>query len=276
MALSFVLRHRRAVVLTTTLAALCAGSIADSCSAQAATGQTTTTPASGGNGQASGSAATARPAHHKHHSAKPDSKPEVVETPPPPPPPPPDWPVNDKAQPASVDWNGRDLRIAATNSSLEQILKDVSTATGVEVDGLASDQRIFGSYGPAPAREVLNQLLDGSGYNVMMIGDKGEGTPRSLVLSDKGAGATHAPAANARSNRPADEEPPDDPEPVEQPQPQPGEGARHPVPQLDPNANRTPQQIMQEMQQRQQQLQQQNSQPQQPPQGQPIPQSPNE
>jgi hypothetical protein len=63
----------------------------------------------------------------------------------------------------------------ATNSSLQQILSDVSTATGVKVEGTPGDQRVYGSYGPAPARDVLSQLLDGSGYNVLMIGDQGEG-----------------------------------------------------------------------------------------------------
>jgi hypothetical protein len=84
-----------------------------------------------------------------------------------------------------VNWNGRELSISAKNSSLSQILADVSTATGLKVEGQSGDQRVYGIYGPATARDVLNQLLDGSDYNILMIGDSGEGTPRELVLSRK-------------------------------------------------------------------------------------------
>lgn len=178
----------------------------------------------------------------------------------------PDWPINDAAVPASVGWNGQDLMIAAANASLHQILHDVSTATGLKLEGLAvgpgsqGDQRIFGSYGPAPALEVLSQLLDGSDYNVLMVGDQWEGAPRELVLTAKARGVkANSPAlpGNAQQNQSADEEAPEDPEPPEQPdlnlrrppsippsQPgQPGPGVR------------TPQQMLQDMQQRQQQLQ---------------------
>ena len=58
-------------------------------------------------------------------------------------------------------WDSQGLKIDASNSSLAQILKDVATATGARWQGLEQDQRIFGSYGPGPARDVLTQLLDG-------------------------------------------------------------------------------------------------------------------
>src|SRR5277367_2227906 len=73
--------------------------------------------------------ATTHAPHTKNLHAK-----KVAEAPPPEPvrppdPPPPDWPANAKATAASVDWSGRLLTINAANSSLEQILHDVSTAT---------------------------------------------------------------------------------------------------------------------------------------------------
>ena len=55
---------------------------------------------------------------------------------------------------------------------------DVSLKTGAKVEGVGADERIFGAYGPGPARDVLTELLDGSGYNILMIGDLGQGTPR--------------------------------------------------------------------------------------------------
>jgi len=54
----------------------------------------------------------------------------------------------------------------------------------------------------APARDVLSELLDGSGYNVLMIGDQGQGTPRTLVLTAKGsATAPHAARTLGKQNR---------------------------------------------------------------------------
>jgi hypothetical protein len=177
----------------------------------------------------------------------------------------PNWPAFDKPALASVVWDSHGLSIDAANSSLEQILKDVSTATGAKVEGLTSDQRVFGAYGPGQARDVLSQLLQGSGFNVLMIGDQGEGAPREILLSARQTGANQ-PAA--RDNPANNEE--DDVE--EQPAPQdPGPNR----PSFTPGtAPRSPQQIMQEMQQRQQQMQQpgQPAQPAQP--GQQPPASP--
>jgi hypothetical protein len=175
------------------------------------------------------------------------------------------WPVNDPPANATVVWNSQGLRIDATNSSLTQILKDVSTATGTKVEGLGSDQRIFGTYGPGSARDVLAKLLDGSGYNVLMIGDQGQGTPRSIVLSTRNKESKGGDAQQASDNQPAAND--DNADADEQPQ-QP----QQPPPQVQPPnlrngfapgaPPRTPQQIMQEMQQRQEQQTQQPPPPQ--------------
>ena len=175
-------------------------------------------------------------------------------------PPQPKWPVNEQAEPAAVGWNGKDLSINATNSSLSQILKDVSSATGVKVEGMGSDQRIFGRYGPADARDVLAQLLDGSGYNVLIIGDKGEGTPRQIVLTTKARTAKTPGVQNGQPNPNGEDDAAEEPE---QPEPQP----EPPPPPQRPGGNpnqpgqgpRTPQQMMEELQQRQQQQQQQGN-----------------
>jgi hypothetical protein len=129
------------------------------------------------------------------------------------------WPANEKAVPATVTWDSQGLRIEAANSSLSQILQDVATATGTKVEGYDADQRVFGDFGPGPARDVLSQLLHGSGYNFVMIGEQGQGTPRQLVLSSRHAG----PATKDVKPSPANEE---DVETEEQPQPvQPQPGA---------------------------------------------------
>jgi hypothetical protein len=167
----------------------------------------------------------------------------------------PKWPANEKPAKAAITWDSQGLHIDAANSSLEEILMEVATLTGAKLEGFDADQRVFGAFGPGPARDVLSQLLLGSGYNVVLIGDQGQGTPRRIVLSSRHAGAatTAATAAPAGSDEDADtEEPPQQP-PQQYPQPiRPG----------FPPGGRNPQQ-MQEFQ-RQQQMQQMHPQPGQP------------
>ena len=199
-----------------------------------------------------------------HHAAKKQQPAPAPIAQTPPPPPMPHWPVNDNPKPASVVWDATGLRISAANSSLQQILSEVSTETGAKVEGAVPDQRIYGDYGPGQARDVLSQLLQGSGYNVLLAGDLGQGAPREIVLSPRQAGGSGASNNMNRPQQDPDDEIPEQPEeqpPIQAPQMQnnnvrPGFGPNGPV--------RTPQQVMEEMQQRQilqqQQMQQQQQQ----------------
>jgi hypothetical protein len=173
----------------------------------------------------------------------------------------PNWPAFNQAAQASVLWDSHGLSIDAANSSLQQILKDVSTATGTTVEGLTTDQRVFGAYGPGQARDVLSQLLQGSGYNVLMIGDQGQGVPRQILLSARLKSGVQ-PATAGRANQPSSDDE-DTEEPAANQEPgrpgftpgyQPAGPTGAPV--------RTPQELMQDLQLRQQQ-QQQQQQPQQ-------------
>lgn len=136
----------------------------------------------------------------------------------------PAWPVNEAPTPATVQWDSHGLKIIAKNASLRQILADVSSRTGATLEGMGADERVFGEYGPAPAKEVLAQLLHGSAYNVMLIGDQGQGTPRQIVLSVRSAAnpnqAQHS-AQPAQNNADDDPDPVVDDTPVQQPPPMP-------------------------------------------------------
>jgi hypothetical protein len=121
------------------------------------------------------------------------------------------------------------------------------------VEGFNADERVFGAYGPGNARDVLSQLLQGTAYNVMMIGDQGQGTPREIVLTSRYAGAA-PPAANPATASDSDEDADTEEQPQQTPPPiRPGFG-----PSGQP---RSPQQIQQEMEQRRQQMQQMHPQP---------------
>jgi len=207
---------------------------------------------------------TKPPSHHKNSPAKPTAVAPVPDPPPASPAPEmPKWPVNDAPAPASVKWDSHGLQVDANNSSLHQILDDVATTTGAKVEGLGPDERVFGDFGPGPAREVLSQILHGSTYNVMMLGDQGEGTPREIILSERTNGSPQQPGQpNVRPM-------PQDDDSDQPPMPEPEEPNRQPVvPPMNqqmnmpnqPGGPMTPQQRLLEMQRQQMQMQQQQQQ----------------
>jgi len=158
-------------------------------------------------------------------------------------------------KPAQVSFTPNSLTVKADNSTLSQILHEIAASTGMKVEGLAQDQRIFGSYGPGEPRVVLLSLLEGSGYNVVMIGDTAGGAPRELSLTQRTAGAPSVASTSIARNSSQDDDDDQDvpqtpvPEPPQLPgNPQNPEGAQP----------RSPQEIQQElMRLRQQQMQQQ-------------------
>jgi len=212
------------------------------------------------------STGAAQKAHPHKRAAKPSPAtpaPQIVAAPAVPvAPPPPNWPAKSQPAAATIVWDSQGLRVDAANSSLSQILREISTDTGAKLEGpTPGDVRVFGTYGPGPANDVISQLLNGTGFNVLMVGDQGSGAPRQIVLSSAPSGP--APQNNARMPNNQSEED-YEPEPPPQPEPQQINGGF--VPPQPQN-----QQQMQEMQMRQEQLQQQMRNQMLQQQGQPIP-----
>jgi hypothetical protein len=121
--------------------------------------------------------------------------------------------LDQPALPATVTSGNNELTVKADNSSLAQILHQVSSQTGMKLDGLGGDERVFGSFGPGAPREVLTALLNGTSYNVMMVGDLPNGAPRELLLTNRASGAGSPPAVasqNPAQTHNPDEDNPDD------------------------------------------------------------------
>lgn len=160
---------------------------------------------------------------------------------------------------ARVTLNDGSLSVDANNSSLSEILKNIEGSTGMTVDGFDKDSRVFGIYGPGLPRDVLSALLDGAGYNFLMVGTTSAGTPRAVVLTTRNNApiAAAAPGGNAQ---PDEDDEPNYPPPVMDQPPMPV-----PAPQGNPPTDqrpRTPQEMLQELQRlRQQQQQPQPGQP---------------
>lgn len=115
-------------------------------------------------------------------------------------------PADAPAKPATVSLESGRLTVTANNSDLGEILRKVASISGMKIDGLEKSARVFGAYGPGTPRDILADLLAGSDYNFMMVGNTVDGAPRHLLLTAKN---DSAPSLNPAGPGPA--EPRDDP-----------------------------------------------------------------
>jgi hypothetical protein len=100
------------------------------------------------------------------------------------------------ATPPQVSFQGGQLTISAQNSTLGDILKAVRAQTGATIDlpGTAPE-RVVGQFGPAPAREVLTSLLNGSHFNYLLLGSSTDpgALDRVILMAKSGAPAESSP-----------------------------------------------------------------------------------
>jgi hypothetical protein len=184
-------------------------------------------------------------------------------------PPPPSTPAHH----ARITYLDHQLTIAADNSSLNQILNEVSQLTGITITGGVAEERVFGSYGPASPSHVLDQLLDGTASNMILL-SSAEGKPAQLILTPRGGGPTPPSPGSMQFNEHADSddpplnppEPPSESSSVAAPEPAPATPAatppaspsgtpQNPASASDPNGAKTPQQIYDQLMQLRQQQQ---------------------
>ncbi|MFI5113672.1 MAG: hypothetical protein ACHP7J_00905 [Terriglobales bacterium] len=98
------------------------------------------------------------------------------------------------AAPPQVNFQDGRLSIVAQNSTLGDILREVRKRTGASIDVPASaTERVVARLGPAPARDVLATLLNGSSFNYVMVGSAADPAVLSSVV------LTTRPAAGAQT-----------------------------------------------------------------------------
>jgi hypothetical protein len=179
---------------------------------------------------------------------------------------------------AQVTYAEGMLSISADNSSLNQILRQISSNTGMKITGGVADERVFGRYGPASPDQILTTLLDGTESNMVLVHGDG-GAPAELILTSRHGGAT-PPNPNAAAFDDGSERRERPPIQAVQPTPPESEPIRNnpvtpastpaastetpsanPSQPDSPNGVKTPQQIYEQLQ-RMRQQQQQQTQPQ--------------
>jgi len=83
------------------------------------------------------------------------------------------------AAPLVTYINGK-LSVTAKNSTLGDILRAISAKTGASIDiPEGANERVVSQLGPAPAREVMTALLNGSHFNYVMVGS--ESNPNAVA-----------------------------------------------------------------------------------------------
>jgi hypothetical protein len=70
-----------------------------------------------------------------------------------------------------VTYSGGELKVVGHGARLGQILETIKALTGItlEVPQDSADNQIFDDVGPAPARQALMQLLDGTRLNYVIL-----------------------------------------------------------------------------------------------------------
>jgi hypothetical protein len=181
-------------------------------------------------------------------------------------PPPPPTPAQLPPQHAQVTYAAGALSVSANNSSLNQILRTISQETGIKITGGVVDERVFGQYGPGTPSQILSNLLDGTGSNMLLVQADGTAPAELILTSRHGGPSPPSPSAHAfddvsePSNPPvqAPETPPAAPAPEANHAPATPATGASPADSGDPqspNGVKTPQQIYDQLQRLRQQQQ---------------------
>ena len=108
------------------------------------------------------------------------------------------------AEVPNVTYIDGKLLVIAKNSTLGDVLKTIATRTGAAIEiPDAANERVVTQLGPAPARDVIAALLNGSHYNYVMVGTEADSAQvaRVIVTAKAEKSETGTAVAGARPNQ---------------------------------------------------------------------------
>jgi len=120
----------------------------------------------------------------------------------------------------NVNFQNGQLTIWANKATLAEVLSEIHRQTGAEIPipAEAGQDQVIANLGPAPARDVLTALLNGSRFNFILVGSDRDATQlKSVILSTRGEGASQ-PAIEIPAT-PVEQSDPEPPPPQEMPPP---------------------------------------------------------
>lgn len=100
---------------------------------------------------------------------------------------------------STVTFRNGLLRIKAQNATLAQVLFEVHQQTGADigVPAGAAQERVVTDLGPAPPKEVLAALLNGSSYNFIIMATEGDANSLGRVILTPKSGSPLTPATES-------------------------------------------------------------------------------
>ena len=120
-----------------------------------------------------------------------------------------------------VEFRNGNLRISVDKATLAEVLYEVHRKTGADIPIPSGTEReqVVGNFGPAPAREALASLLNGSSFNFILVAsDTDPSQLRSVILIPKGDAGSQStlyvpaqPVAEAQPEQPVAQGQPDAP-----------------------------------------------------------------
>jgi len=119
-----------------------------------------------------------------------------------------------------VEFLSGKLTIRANKATLAEVLYEVQRKTGADIPipSAAQREQVSGIFGPASAREALASLLNGSGFNFILVAsDHDPSQLRSVVLTPRGDAVPQPPAYSPPA--PLAQAVPEPPPPQVQPDP---------------------------------------------------------
>lgn len=119
-------------------------------------------------------------------------------------------PAQAPAKPPRVSFVNGQLTVVAENSMMTDVLNGIRSSTGIKMEGLGGNaDRVYGQFGPASPRAVIDSLLNGSHYDFIILSSlDSPDTVQRVILSPRGSGPNSMTASNSGRpmNRPPVEE----------------------------------------------------------------------
>jgi hypothetical protein len=108
--------------------------------------------------------------------------------------------------PPQVSYLNGQLLVLSQNATLGEVLNAIRTRTGAQIEypAAAAQERVATRLGPGPARDVLAQLLNGSRFDYVILGNPQQaGGVQKVILTPKQGGAQTEMASSPIQRAPA-------------------------------------------------------------------------
>jgi hypothetical protein len=101
-------------------------------------------------------------------------------------------------KPPRVSYVNGQLTVVADNSMMTDVLNGIRSSTGIKMEGLGGNaDRVYGQFGPASPRMVIDSLLHGSHYDFIILSSlEAPDTVQRVILSPRTSNPNSTTASN--------------------------------------------------------------------------------